>query len=293
MASVQTSSVPLRDGRVLGYRLSRPSGAEDNGRIVLLSNSLMAPYRMWDNFVSHLLSNSLSVLCYDQIGHGSSSVNASTVEETTFQTLATDVQELLHALKITVLYAWVGCSMGAATGLIFSVQNPGRVRRLVLCDTISSSPAAAGSPDVFEARVQAAKKEGNLDVLVESTLDRWFSKEWQVQNESEVQRMRGIMKTTKVEGFVACCRALQDKDFDLRPFAHKVGSAVERAMIVVGELDANLPDTMADLKKQIDESFKQAGNNSQAEWALIKRAGHVCVIDGFEDYKTAVTSFLL
>lgn len=104
--------------------------------------------------------------------------------------------------------------------------------------------------------------------------------------------MRGIMKTTEVDGFVACCRALEDKDFDLRPFADKVGSAVAKAMVVVGELDANLPDRMADLKKRIDGSFKEAGKDNQPEWALIKRAGRVCVIDGFEDYKAAVTRFL-
>lgn len=84
---------------------------------------------------------------------------------------------LLDALKIMELYAWVGIYMGAATGLVFSVQNPGRVKRLVLCDTVSSSPGAAGSPDVFEARVQTAKKEGRIDTLVEGTLEMWFRSE--------------------------------------------------------------------------------------------------------------------
>lgn len=81
-----TVRLPLPGGRVIGYRLSHPSPSTENrGRIVLLSNSLMAPYQTWEKYVDHLLSQNLNVLCYDQIGHGSSAITDSTAEATTFQ----------------------------------------------------------------------------------------------------------------------------------------------------------------------------------------------------------------
>ncbi len=285
----EISTIPLPDGRKISYRLSGPSS--DHSPIVLLSNSLMAPYQTLDNYVDHLTSQNFRVLCYDQAGHGLSTTKPSTVESTTFTTLAADVRVLLDALEIKQLHAWVGISMGAATGFYFSIQNPGRVKKLVLCDTISCSPKAAGIADPFEARVQTARTEGKVDTLVDATIERWFSKTWRENNAEEVKRMRRIMRTTQVEGFVACCRAIQDERFDMRPLTGKVGESVESCLIVVGELDANLPDTMSELRTQIHDSYRAAGKNLDVLYS-IKGAGHVCVVDGFEDYKNIVTEFL-
>lgn len=288
--SVQSSSISLPSGRKISYRLSSP---QDGSLvpIVLLSNSLMAPYPTWDYFVSHLLSHNYRVLCYDQVGHGDSTTDPATTETTTFHDLANDVRILLDTLEIKELYAFIGISMGAATGVYFSVQNPGRVKNLVLCDTIPHSAAVGGVPDVFEPRVQTAKKEGSLETLVEATLQRWFSEEWRGRNPEEVQRVRKIMGITKVDGFVACCRALQSKDFDLRPLSRELGKAVESVMIVVGELDANLPITMKELRDRIQEGFDDAGKHREVAFHVVKGAGHVCVVDGFEEYRDAVTSF--
>lgn len=292
----EATYVVLRDGRKLSYHLSSPPSSSavtsDNRPIILLSNSLCAPYGTWDNYVSFLHGHDFRVLRYDQIGHGGSTVLPSKADGTTFETLADDVLQLLGSLQIEKLYGWVGISMGAATGIYFCTHNPGRVERLVVCDTISCSPIAAGIQDPFEARVVAARKAGRIDDTVEQTLARWFSAQWRQEHEAEVKRMRDVMLTTQVEGFAACCRALQDSKFDLRPLVGKLGGAVDKVMLVVGELDANLPETMSEMRRQIQSGFESERKNVTVEWAVIKNAGHVCVVDGFDQYSDVVTRFL-
>jgi pimeloyl-ACP methyl ester carboxylesterase len=292
------SQLQLRDGRQLSYQISGPapkpssSGPSDSIPTVLLSNSLCAPFHTWDHYVSILHGHKFRVIQYDQVGHGGSTVNSSEVDGTTFNSLANDVLQLLDALQVRKVHAWIGISMGAATGIYFCAQNPGRVERLVICDTISCSPNAIGIPDPFEARVAAARKDGHINDIVEQTIVRWFSEPWREMNEAEVQRMRNIMLKTQIEGFAACCRALQDKEFDLRPLAGKLGGAVEKVMLVVGENDANLPQTMAELREQIQAGFDSLGKGGKVRWAIIKGAGHVSVVDGLEEYSQHVTQFL-
>ncbi|KAF8857682.1 alpha/beta-hydrolase [Acephala macrosclerotiorum] len=293
MGFSNTSSIKLRDGRLLSYHLSgSDQDASMEGPIVLLSNSLCTPYHMWHHFVPRLHQFNFRVLQYNQIGHGESTVDPSTVDETTFDILADDVKQLLDILEIQKLHAWVGISMGAATGIVFCARNPGLVERLVVCDTISCSPSSLGAGDPFGPRVSAARSARNLEATIEQTLARWFSEDWRNSHDEELQRMRDLMSKTKVEGFAACCAALRKTSFDLRPLFGKLGRSVEEVLLVVGELDADLPQTMAVMRHEIQQGFEAAGTKDEVRLAIIKKAGHVSVVDGLEEYTSIVTAFL-
>lgn len=188
------STVKLEDGRTLSYDYARATSSHD--KVVLLSKSLCAPYPTWDHYAKILEGEGFDVLKYDQIGHGASTVIDENVDQTTFELLVDDVSQLLDVLNIQTLHAWIGISMGAVAGIYFSTANPGRVNCLVICDTITSSPAAAESPDPFEARVQATKSSGKIDQIVEGTIKRWFSAPWRHAHTTEVERMRVVMQTT-------------------------------------------------------------------------------------------------
>ncbi|KAL1847726.1 hypothetical protein Plec18170_008387 [Paecilomyces lecythidis] len=275
--------VTLLDGRQLSYDLSGPA----EGPIVLLSNSLLANYTTWDRFVKDLHAQGFRALRYDQPGHGASSAPTDP-NTTTFLTLAADVTALLQALKISKIYAWIGISMGAATGAIFAAQNPGVVQKLILSDTISCSPGNAGIDDPFGPRVELAQTKPNaIEELTEGSLERWFSEEWRATHPEETERMRRLMRTTKREGFIACCHALRDESFDLKPYLKKIGPAVEETLLIVGERDANLPTTMAQMRDEI-----QSASKAPVGWVVIKKAGHVPVIDNREQFTEAVLKFL-
>jgi hypothetical protein len=147
----------------------------------------------------------------------------------------------------------------------------------------------AGITDVFGPRADLAQKEGNMTSLVDGTLNRWFSETWRKSNPEEVQRMHGIMMETTVDGFVTCCRALQSSSFDLKSLASKIGNSVDSVLLVVGELDANLPQEMDLLRSQIQEGFDAS---RPVELRVIKQAGHVCYVDGFEQFCEIIMELL-
>jgi 3-oxoadipate enol-lactonase len=281
----QTSAfVTQPGGNKLAYGLSGPQ----NGPIILLSNSLMCNYSSWDHFAAELVSKGFRVLKYDQTGHGRSSPPKDP-SMTTFLTLSNDVKFLLEQLKIDKLHAWVGVSMGAATGIYFVTQNPGVVQKLVIVDTISSSPSNAGIPDLFGPRAEIARTESEAIIkLTAGTLERWFTDEWREANPAETERMRKLMHTTTKDGFIACCNALSDASFDLRPLFKAVGNSVESVLLVVGELDANLPTTMENMRQEIQAGF---GDKPQVRLVIIKGAGHVPFIDGRENFDREILPF--
>lgn len=283
--TANSGSITLLDGRELAYDLCGPA----NAPIVLLSNSLMTNYALWNHFTNELVAHSFRVLRYDPSGHGGSSAPQDP-SSTTFITHSNDVAELLKALNIAKIHAWIGISMGAATGTVFVTQNPGVVQKLILSDTITSSPGNAGVPDLFTPRAEVARTDSDgIKKLTEGTLQRWFSEEWRAANSEETERMRRLMHTTTKEGFIACCHALAHKSFDLNPLLRNISSCAEEVLLVVGERDANLPDTMESMRQEIQAGF---GDKQQIQLAMINGAGHVPVIDGREDFNRVVLGFI-
>lgn len=276
----------LRDGRSLEYLLSGPSEAP----VVLLANSLCAPFTSWDNIVPLIHAKGFRTLNFNQPGHGASSAPKNL--DTTFPSIADDVNELLTSLAIKSLHAWIGVSMGAAASFYFATQYPGVVRKLVVCDTISSSPGNAGADDLFGPRVAAAREAGDLRTTTEQTLQRWFGDAWLAANPAETERMRALMLRTTVDGFEACCHALRSDTFDIRPLFRRVGAGVDEALLVVGEKDANLPQTMATMRDEVQKGFEDAGKSVKVELRVLKNAGHVCYVDGFEQFRDDVLSYL-
>ncbi|KAF5012649.1 hypothetical protein FDECE_1280 [Fusarium decemcellulare] len=281
------STLTLPDSRIVSYALD---AAPKDGPLVVLSNSLCAPFNVWDHVVKILNTNGFRTLRYDQPGHGGSS--APKALDTTFDSMADDVNHLLKSLEISKVHSWIGVSMGAAAGVYFTTKFPNTVGKLAICDTISSSPVNAGVEDLFGPRVAAAREAGNLDAAIQSTLERWFGKEWLEKNPDEAQRVRTVMSGTTLDGFETCCNALRSETFDLRPLLSKIGASVHDAICIVGEKDANLPQAMDGMRKEIEEGFKAAGKDNKIELAVIKDAGHVCFIDGLQQFQSTILPFL-
>ncbi|KAM0224389.1 hypothetical protein ACHAQD_001958 [Fusarium lateritium] len=281
------STLTLPDSRTLAYALD---STPKDGPIVILSNSLTAPLSVWDHVVEALNRNGYRTLRYDQPGHGGSSAPEDL--SPTFDSMAEDVEYLLTMLEISKVYSWIGVSMGASAGIYFTTKFPNIVSKLAICDTISSSPVNAGTEDAFGPRVAAAREAGTLDPTIQSTLERWFGKDWLASNPEETERMRTVMSGTTIDGFEACCNALRSETFDLRPRFGKIGESVDDAVCIVGENDANLPQTMADMRDKIQEGFEAAGKSNKIDLVVIKNAGHVSFVDGFEQFMAEVLKWL-
>jgi 3-oxoadipate enol-lactonase len=147
--------------------------------------------------------------------------------------------------------------------------------------------------DAFGPRVEQARRDGNMEAMTQATLERWFGTAWMDAHAQETARMRSLMLGTSVDGFEACCHALRSETFDLRPLFAQVGAAVEEALCVVGERDANLPQAMEVMRGKMEEGFRAAGkDDNKVELKVIRDAGHVCFIDGYEQFMQVITTFL-
>lgn len=190
-----TGTVTVNGAR-LAYRFDGP----EKGRVVLMSNSLMSSYDMWDWTVP-ALADRYRVLRYDTRGHGRSSTPPG---PWSIAALADDAAGLLDALGIEAAH-FVGLSMGGMVGQQLGARFPARVLSLSLCDTASEMPPRS----LWEDRLAIAQKLG-VAGLAESTLKRWFTEPFIERAPGEIEKVRRMILGTGVEGYLACARAVRD-----------------------------------------------------------------------------------
>ena len=118
----------------MNYLLEGPP----DGPVVMLSNSLMSNYTMWDSQIE-ALTEKFRVLRYDQRGHGGTET---TPGPYSIKLLADDAYHLTEVLGIGSVH-FVGLSMGGFTGQMLAVLYPDKVLSLALCDTACIMPPTA------------------------------------------------------------------------------------------------------------------------------------------------------
>ncbi|CAK7222125.1 hypothetical protein SBRCBS47491_004763 [Sporothrix bragantina] len=282
--SFSPSTFALPDGRRLRYTLTFPD--EPERRTVVLSSLLATTAAVWDDVVEVLHQNGFRALTYDHPGHGGSSAPAD-LQRNTFQGMADDVFALLQSLSLSKVYAWIGCSLGAATGVVFAARHPGVLDRMVVCDTISGSPGNLGAPDAFTPRIKALRDgQATMEEGLAQTRERWLGKEFLDRHPEKAAWLAQLMSETTLDGFEACIAALLSPGFDLREIEPGIG--VDKLLVVVGEKDADLPTTMEALADQIRDGDKRV-----VDFRVIKNAGHASFIDGFDSWCEVVVKFLL
>jgi 3-oxoadipate enol-lactonase len=193
-----------------GHRRVPVSGAELHVQVdgpehkpwLVLSNSLGCALEMWEPQAA-AFSRDYRLLRYDTRGHGRSSVPA---RPYTLQQLGADVLGLLDAFGIERAH-YCGLSMGGATGMWLATHAPQRIERLVLCNTTPW----LGPPETMNARIATMLRDG-MPAMVEAILDRWFTPEFRARDPRAVDRIRQMLLTTPVGGYVGCCEAIRDMD---------------------------------------------------------------------------------
>jgi len=184
------------NGTEIAYRFDGP----DRGRVVLMSNSLMSNYDMWDGTVTGL-SDRYRVLRYDTRGHGRSSTPTGPYS---IATLADDAAALLDALGIASAH-FVGLSMGGMIGQQLGARYPGKVLSLALCDTASEMPPRS----MWEERLATARAQG-VPGLAEGTIKRWFTESFIRRSPADIEKVRRMILGTGADGYIACASAVRD-----------------------------------------------------------------------------------
>jgi 3-oxoadipate enol-lactonase len=242
-----------------------------DGPWLVLSNSLATDLSMWDE-QARALSSTYRVLRYDQRGHGKSEA---TQGRYTFDLLMADALALMDGLSIEHAH-FCGLSMGGATALGLAQRHPGRLNRVVVCDSgCASTPQSAQQ---WEERIAVAQQDG-MAALVEPTVRRWFPPEVMAGKPDYLDKVRAMIGATPVAGFVGCAAALADHDFRSR-----VASTKPPVLFIAGEKDAGgaVAIAMRGLHQTLPGSH----------YVELAGAGHISNLDDPAGFTGALRAFL-
>jgi 3-oxoadipate enol-lactonase len=184
------------NGLEVAYRFDGP----EDGHVILMANSLMSNYSMWDWNIP-ALADRYRVLRYDKRGHGGSQT---TPAPYSISQLADDAVALLDALNIQKVH-FIGLSMGGMIGQQMGARYPERVYSLSLCDTASEMPPR----NLWEERFEIARKDG-IPGLVDGTIKRWFTAPFIERASQDIEKVRQMILGTGVEGYIGCASAVRD-----------------------------------------------------------------------------------
>ena len=166
-----------------------------------------------------------------------------------------------------------GLSMGGATALGLAQKHPDRLDRVIVCDSPCQSTPT--SSQQWEERIVVAQKQG-MEALVEPTLARWFPPEAIKANPPHLDKVRQMIRTTPVNGFIGCAAALADHNY-----AAAVATVTRPVLFMVGEKDA----AAAPMRK-LNEALPGS------RYAELPGAGHISNLDQPEAFTRAVKDFL-
>ena len=256
------------NGITINYRLdARKDGAPD-APVVMLSNSLMSNYAMWDDQID-ALTEDFQVLRYDTRGHGGTDAPA---DACSIGLLVEDVIGLLDSLGIDKVH-FVGLSMGGMIAQLLGATYPDRVISLSLCDTACHMPPAS----LWDERIKTAQTEG-INALSDGTLGRWFTEPFRTSQAAAVDRIRDMIQATGVQGFVNCATAI--RDMDQRDILTGI---MAPTVVIVGEHDPSCTVSAAE--------FLHDGIPG-SRLVILESAAHLPNIEQKDAFNTALMAFL-
>ena len=253
------------NGITMNYQVDGSEGAP----WLIFSNSLATNLTMWDDQAREL-KHAYRVLRYDQRGHGGTEATSGRYS---FDLLLADVIALMDALAIKQAH-FAGLSMGGATALGLAETHPDRLDRVIVCDTpCQSTPASAQQ---WEERIVVAQKQG-MEALVEPTIGRWFPPDVLKANPPHLDKVRRMVRTTPVNGFIGCAAALADHDY-----ASAVATVKRPVLFMAGEKDGVTPVAMRKLSTALPGS----------RYVEFPGAGHISNMDQPDGFTRAIEQFL-
>jgi 3-oxoadipate enol-lactonase len=253
------------NGITFNYTIDGPEGAP----WIVFSNSLATTAAMWDEQAA-ALKGKYRVLRYDQRGHGATDAPAGRYA---FDTLVSDAAALMDAVGIEKAH-FAGLSMGGATALGLAERHPDRFDRIIVCD--SPCQSTPQSSQQWEERIAVAQKDG-IAALIEPTVARWFPAETVAKNPPHLDKVRAMIRTTPVNGFIGCAAALAAHDY-----ASAVATVTRPVLFMAGEKDGATPIAMRKLSEKLDGS----------RFVELPGAGHISNMDRPVEFSKAIRDFI-
>ena len=236
------------------------------GRPLVLLHALGTDLRLWDAIAPQLPPGLRLIRC-DLRGHGLSDCPEGPYP---MGALVRDAEALLDRLEATGAVV-VGCSLGGLVAQGLAIKRPDLVAGLVL----SNTAARIGTAGMWDERI-ATVRAGGIAALSEATLARWFPPAFHAT--PDIARWRHMLERTPAEGWMGCAAAISGTDFH--------GPLQGLRLPTLGIAGSEDGSTPPDLVRETVELIPGA------EFALIRRAGHLPMVDRAQDYAAALSGFL-
>ncbi len=172
--------------------------------------------------VGPLVAAGYRVIRMDHRGNGGSAVPEGPY---TLADLGGDALGLLDRLGVERAH-WVGLSLGGMVGMWLGENASERLRSLTLCCTSAELP-----PVNWAERARAVRANG-MGWLAETSMNRWFTPDWQRDHPDEVRFFQEMVGAQPVEGYVACCGAIETMDI-----AAGLGAITTPTLVISGADD--------------------------------------------------------
>jgi 3-oxoadipate enol-lactonase len=186
--------------------------------------------------------------------------------------LGRDVLAVIDALGIRKMN-WCGLSMGGMVGQWLGANAPDRIEKLVLSNTSSYFADKA----LWEGRLKTVREKG-LAAMVDTNMERWFTKEFRDRNPQAMALMREMFLSTKPEGYLGCGEGIRDMDH--RPLLAKISAPT---LVIAGKHDPATP-------LEANEFIRQHIPGAQI---AVLDAAHIANVEQPQLYADTVLKFLL
>ncbi|MEA2878909.1 MAG: 3-oxoadipate enol-lactonase [Hyphomicrobiales bacterium] len=257
MPTIQSNGCPIH------YEME----GDENKPVLMFCNSLGTTLHMWDGQMPAVKQH-FRVLRYDRRGHGKSGVPAGPYN---MEMLGRDALAVMDAAKVDKI-SWCGLSMGGMVGMWIGANAPQRVNKLIL----SNTSAYFENKQIWNDRIATVKEKG-LGVILQGTLDRWFTKGFRDTQPAKVQKIADMFMNTKQEGYIACGEAVRDMDH--REIIKKITAPT---MVIAGSQDAGTTPEMGEF----------VAKNIPGATLKMFDAAHIANVECAHDYTDAVLGFL-
>ncbi len=254
-----------RDGTA--YALDGIPGAP----VVALIHGLGLTHHTWQRHAP-AFGKRYRVLRYDLYGHGASPLP----EKPSLALFARQLRNLLDELQIADA-ALVGFSLGGMINRRFTMDYPERVLALVILNSPHERSPEAQRQVEERAKDSAAEGPGaNLD----ATIDRWFTREFQLRNPSVVDDIRARVLANHPDSYARCREVLA---CGVRELIRPADPITRPCLVMTAEYDSGSTPAMA-------ESI--AAGIPGAETRIVSDLRHMALVESPEAFTVPVLEFL-
>jgi pimeloyl-ACP methyl ester carboxylesterase len=242
------------------------------GKPILLSHGLAGSIDHWRPAIGPLVALGYRVIAYDQRGHGRSGDGT---KDYTIPQLAADLAHLMDHLKLEKA-TLAGHSMGGRTVLLFALDHPQRVDRLIL-NCAAGGPPAGEARAAFELFADLARRQGMQAVWDNETYQRRLPRTFR-ENAALCEFYKNGVLSARPHGYGGAINSI----ITMPDLMARLGELRCRTLALVGAEDPGAPFVDA-VAAKVPTAVK----------AVIPGAGHFPHIETPELFNEALHTFLL